>query len=56
METNLHLICIKDSIQNHTFDEYQRGLVSIVYNILNKKIGSGTTSKKKTNLNEVLAQ
>ena len=35
-------------------DEYQRGLTSMMYKFFDKKIGSGKTSKKRSNLNEML--
>ena len=37
---------------NPKYDGYQRGLASMVYEVFNKKTGSGT----KANVNEVLAQ
>ena len=40
---------------NPKFDGYLGGLASIMYNFFVKKIRSGTTSKVKSNVNEVLA-
>ena len=41
---------------NPKYDGYQGGLSSMVYKFFDKKIGSRMTSKKISNLNEVLAQ
>ena len=41
---------------NPRYDGYKRTLASMVCQFFNKKTGLGTTSKKRANLNEVLAQ
>ena len=41
---------------NPKYDGYQRELASMVDKIFDKKIGSGTINKKRSNLNWVLAQ
>ena len=41
---------------NPKYDEYQRGLASMMYKFFDKKIRSRNTSKKRANLNEVLSQ
>ena len=41
---------------NPKYDGYQRELASMVDKIFDKKIGSGTTNKKRSNLNWMLAQ
>ena len=38
---------------NPEYDEYQRVFSSMMYNSFDRKIGSGTTSKATTNINEV---
>ena len=41
---------------NPKYDRYQRGLVSVVYTLFDKKIRLGVTSNARENVTEVLAQ
>ena len=45
-----------DNAINSKYFGYQRRFLSMLYKFFDKKIGSGTTSKRKSNLKEVLAQ
>ena len=41
---------------NFKYDWYQKELASMVQEFFDKKTGSGTTSKRKLNVTEVIAQ
>ena len=41
---------------NPKYDEYQEGLVSVVYKFFYKKTGLGVASKSRKSVNELLAQ